>query len=334
MNMRYAREQQTPWDAKTVMSSELYEITAPEEYSGQRVDVFLAHALEINLSRSYIQKLIKRGDILANGAPIKQNYRIRTDDIILITIPEPERLTLEPQNIPLDILYEDDSIAVINKPPGMVVHPGAGNLDGTMVNALLFHLDGLSSIGGTERPGIVHRLDKDTAGIMVIAKNDRAHRFLTDEFASRAVVKKYIAVAVGRPPEAHGIINGPIGRHPKYRHKMTIRPDGREAVTEYTLKKIWNYDSALYSMLEIALHTGRTHQIRVHLSSVGLPIVGDPIYSKKWEKYRVPYLLLASVYLEFIHPSSGKAMKFSIAIPEHIDTFIKKLEKTEAGART
>ncbi len=309
------------------MPVEKIDLIIPEEYHLQRLDVFLAHSLEMDLSRSYIQKLIKGGLILVNGEPVKQNYKIKADDGVSIELPEPESLDLEPENIPLDILYEDDSLAVINKPAGMVVHPGTGNWSGTLVNALLFHIKNLSGIGGTARPGIVHRLDKDTAGIIVIAKDDQAHRFLTDEFAGRNVLKKYIAVCAGKPAEDHGIIDAPIGRHPKYRHKMTIREDGREAITEFYLKKIWNTGTGVFSQFEIILHTGRTHQIRVHLSSRNLPIVGDPIYSKKWEKYRVPHLLLASMFLEFTHPRTGGRMKFEIPVPDHIMNFIKKLEQ-------
>jgi len=308
------------------------ELVVPEEYHLERADRFLAHALELDLSRSRIQKLIRNGNILVNRAAIKSNHRLRTGDAISIEIPEPEKLALEPQDIPLEIVYEDGDCAVINKPPGMVVHPGSGNWSGTLVNALLFHMSGLSSIGGGERPGIVHRLDKDTAGLMVVAKNDRAHSSLAEQLAARTMAKRYMAVVTGKPLRDHDRIDDPIGRHPIYRHKMTVREDGREAITEYFLKKIYNISTGLYSSLEIALHTGRTHQIRVHLASRGLPIVGDPIYSKKWEKHRVPYLLLASTRLEFIHPASGKHMEFSIDPPAHILQFINKLEKGARGA--
>ncbi|TAL38658.1 MAG: RluA family pseudouridine synthase [Spirochaetes bacterium] len=309
------------------MAIEHYEITVPEEYHLERADVFLASALEIDLSRSYVQKLIKGGHILANGAPFKANYKIKTGDILHIAIPEPETLDVVPENLPLDILYQDESIAVINKAAGMVVHPSPGNWNHTLVNALLFHLKDLSSIGGTLRPGIVHRLDKDTAGIMVVAKNDAAHQALTAEFAARGVDKRYIAVVVGKPKIAHELIEEPIARHPVYRHKMTVREDGREAVTELFCTKIWHAEQGVFSLFDVRLHTGRTHQIRVHLSSRGLPIVGDPIYSKKWDRYRVPFLLLASVFLEFTHPVKGGRMKFQIEPPVHITEFIRKLER-------
>jgi 23S rRNA pseudouridine1911/1915/1917 synthase len=308
------------------MPQEKIELIIPEEYNLERIDKVLINLLEIDISRTYIQKLIKGKNITVNGTVIKQNYKLKTDDVINITIPEPEKLTLEPRDIPLNIIYEDDSIAVINKQPGLVVHPGPGNWDNTLVNALLFHLKELSSIGGVIRPGIVHRLDKDTSGLMVIAKNDIAHKSLSDDFSSRNIIKKYFAIISERPDNAQGIINKPIGRHPKYRHKMSIIEDGREAVTEYNIKKIWKTKLGVFSALELILHTGRTHQIRVHLSSIGHPIIGDQIYSKKWTKYKVPYLMLAAVYLEFTHPKSGINMRFEAPLPLHIENFINKLE--------
>jgi 23S rRNA pseudouridine1911/1915/1917 synthase len=278
----------------------------------------------MDLSRSYIQKLIKSGSIRVNNEPIRANYKIKTDDEITLEIPEPEVLDVVPQDIPLEIIYEDDSIAVINKQPGLVVHPGPGNWDRTLVNGLLFHLKNLSSIGGVIRPGIVHRLDKDTSGLMVVAKNDEAHKHLVELFSTRQIRKVYTAVVVGKTRFGHEVIKQPIARHPKYRHKMVIDEKGREAITEYTVQKVWNTGHDVYSLLEIKLHTGRTHQIRVHLSSAGTPIVGDPIYSKKWEKYRVPYLLLASIKLEFAHPVTKQDVCFEVPLPEHIQDFIKR----------
>ncbi len=308
------------------MPEEIIELAVPDEYHLERIDRFLTHSLEIDLSRSYIQKLIKEKNITVNEREIKQNYKVKSDDIIRIEIPEPKEMRFDPEDIPVDIIYEDDSIAIIHKAPGMVVHPGPGNWNKTLVNALLFHLKNLSSIGGTIRPGIVHRLDKDTTGLMVVARNDYAHRFLTDEFAGRRVTKKYSAVVLEKPESEHGVIDGPIGRHPKYRQKMTILSDGRDAITEYNVKRVWNTRKGTFSFLEVRPLTGRTHQIRVHLSSIGNPIVGDPIYSKKWAKYRVPYLLLASTALEFTHPDTGKRVSFDIPMPEHIENFISRLE--------
>jgi 23S rRNA pseudouridine1911/1915/1917 synthase len=309
------------------MSAEPVELIVPEENNLERVDKFLPLALEQDLSRSYIQKLIHGGSITVNEKTIKPNYKVKTDDRIVVVIPEPEPLELEPEDIPLDIVYQDRSIVVINKQAGLVVHPGPGNWNRTMVNGLLYHIKDLSSIGGIARTGIVHRLDKDTAGLMVVAKNDAAHQFLTAEFSGRRVRKKYAALVVGKPKEAHGLIDLPIGRHRKYRHKMTIDESGREALTEFTVSRVINSRLGVFTLLDIDLHTGRTHQIRVHLSSASIPIVGDPIYSKKWEKYRVPYLLLASVRLEFTHPATGETMSFSADIPEHMREFIGKAER-------
>jgi 23S rRNA pseudouridine1911/1915/1917 synthase len=308
------------------MEPEAIKICVPEENHLERIDRFLSQSLEIDLSRNYIQKLIKEENILVNGKPIKQNYRVKADDSILISIPEPEELSLAPEDIPIQIIFEDESIALINKSPGMVVHPGPGNWNRTLVNALLFHLRDLSSIGGISRPGIIHRLDKDTSGLMIIAKNDHAHRFLTQKFSRREIKKRYAAMIVGKPRKPHDIINRPIGRHPRYRHKMTIREDGREAITEYFLKDIWNSRSGLFSLMDIVPHTGRTHQIRVHLSSIGNPIVGDPVYSKRSHKYRVPHLLLAAVSIEFDHPDSKERLRFEIPLPENIKNFIKRLK--------
>ncbi len=308
------------------MATEKIEIIVPEESHLERFDVFLTSALEMDISRSYIQKLIRNGCITIGGSPVKQNYRVKTDDRIELVLPEPEALTIEPEDIPLDIVYQDASIAVINKSPGIVVHPGPGNWNRTLVNALLFHLKDLSSIGGSIRPGIVHRLDKDTAGLMVVAKNDRAHQFLTDEFAGRRVVKRYAAVVTGKPVKNHALIDRPIDRHPKYRHKMAVVESGREALTEYTLNKMWNTGNGIFSLLDIRLYTGRTHQIRVHLSSISLPIVGDAVYSKKPGRHRVPFLLLASVALEFTHPETAERMSFLAPLPDHMMKFIAKLD--------
>ncbi len=309
------------------MNKNTIQITVPEENHLERIDTLLTGSLEMDLSRSYIQKLIRNDHITVNGNPIKQNYKVKSDDEIHIAIPEPKKLELEPEDIPLEILHEDRDIAVINKQAGLVVHPGPGNWSGTLVNGLLYHMNGLSSIGGVERPGIVHRLDRDTAGLMVVAKTDLAHRFLVEEFSERRVKKQYRAVVTGRTDSDTGTIDEPIDRHPKYRHKMTVTPVGKEAVTDYAVKKTWNTGNGFFSELSLRIHTGRTHQIRVHLSWLGVPVVGDPIYSKKWKKHRVPYLLLASVELCFRHPETGEELEFRAEIPSHMRDFIDKLER-------
>jgi 23S rRNA pseudouridine1911/1915/1917 synthase len=313
------------------METEKIYLVVPEENHLERIDKFLVNSLEMEISRSYLQKLIKNEQILVNNLTTRANYKVKTDDSIELTFPPPRKLELQPENIPLDILFEDKYIAVINKQPGLVIHPGPGNWQGTMVNGLLYHLSELSAIGDIIRPGIVHRLDKDTSGLLVVAKSDAAHRSLVDQFSSRQVIKKYSAIAKGRPKKPGDTIDLPIARHRKYRHKMTIREDGKEAVTEYRINRIWNTQAGIFSMLDITIHTGRTHQIRVHLSSMGNPIIGDPIYSKKWEKYKVPYLLLASIYLEFTHPNSGERISFSAELPEHMVKFMNKLDKIKKG---
>ncbi|MBN2160674.1 MAG: RluA family pseudouridine synthase [Spirochaetes bacterium] len=309
------------------MENDIIEITVPAENNLERIDRFLPSSLEIDLSRSYIQKLIRGGRITVNGRTTRPNYKVKTDDAVVVEIPEPEPLDLVPEDVPLEIVYQDPSVAVINKQPGLVVHPGPGNWSHTLVNGLLFHVKDLSSIGGVARPGIVHRLDKDTSGLMVIAKDDASHAFLTAEFSARRVRKKYTAMVAGKPRTESGTIDLPIARHRKYRHKMSVDERGREAVTEYRVKKVWNGRLGVFTLLEINLHTGRTHQIRVHLSAIGIPIVGDPIYSKKWEKYRVPYLLLASTGLEFTHPRDRRQMVFSAEMPPHMLRFIDKIER-------
>ncbi|TFH41125.1 MAG: RluA family pseudouridine synthase [Chrysiogenales bacterium] len=309
------------------METKQIEIHVPEEFHLDRADRFIHASLELDFSRSYLQKLIRDGHILVNGGAVKPNYKVKTDDLIVIDIPEPEPLELEPEEMPIDFIYQDSSIAVINKQAGLVVHPGPGNWNRTLVNGLLYHLGDLSSIGGVVRPGIVHRLDKDTSGLMVVAKTDAAHRILSGEFAARRVRKRYAAVVVGKPRTDHEIIDRPIARHRKYRHKMTIDDEGREAVTEYRVSRVWNGRPGVFSLLDIDLHTGRTHQIRVHLSSIGVPIVGDPVYSKKWEKYRVPHLLLASVGLGFAHPEDGRMLSFEVDHPPHMKAFIEKITR-------
>ena len=307
------------------MKESLLELLIPEEHHLERIDKVLPLLLEADISRSYLQKLIKNSDIKVNNADIKANYKVKTDDKVTITIPEPTELEINPENIKLDIIYEDNDIAVINKQAGLVVHPGPGNWTGTLVNGLLYTLKNLSGIGGVLRPGIVHRLDKDTSGLMVVAKNDESHNSLVKQFSQRSVIKKYCAVVTGIPDSTNNIIDLPIGRHKVYRHKMTITDQGKPAITEYHIVKTWNFNHIVYSMLDVRIYTGRTHQIRVHLSSKGHPIVGDMIYSKSAKKHKVPYLLLASVYLSFNHPVNGTKMEFYAEIPEHMKSFISRM---------
>jgi len=307
------------------MSNSYITITVLSEEEGSRIDTFLAGSLDEDLSRSFIQKLIRQENIMVNGQKTKSNYRVRADDEIAVSIPEPVKLDLSPKDISLEIIYEDSSLAVISKQPGITVHPGAGTEGDTLVNALLFHLKDLSSIGGVERPGIVHRLDKDTSGLMVIAKNDKAHRALSDQFSSRSVKKEYIAIVTGKPGSEHQIIEKSIGRHNVFRQKMTVTESGRDAKTEIFCVKSWTVREGTFSHLRVIIHTGRTHQIRVHLASESIPIVGDQVYSKRGKAQDLPWLLLASVRLSFTHPETGKILDFRIDPPAHIQQFIDKL---------
>jgi 23S rRNA pseudouridine1911/1915/1917 synthase len=305
---------------------EKYTITVPEEFHLDRIDLVIPASLEADFTRSHIQRLIKNGQITVNGLPTRPNYKAKTDDEIEITITEEEYVEPVAENIPLKILYQDDDIAVINKQPGIVVHPGPGNYRSTLVSALMYHIKKLSTAGDPHRPGIVHRLDRDTSGLMVITKTDEAYEGMVKQFQARTIEKRYTAIIIGKPVKDHAVINRPIARHKKYRQKMAIDDDGREAITEYTISRIWHTQVSTFTMLDVRIHTGRTHQIRVHLSSIGNPVIGDQIYSKKWAKYKVPYLLLASTFLKFKHPVTGEELSFTAELPEHMKEYIVKLD--------
>lgn len=287
-----------------------------------RLDTFAADASEGRFSRSFIQKLAQDGMVSVNGTPARPSHKLRAGDAITITLPAPQPSALEPENISISIIHEDEDLAVINKPAGLTVHAGSGVTSGTLVNALLYHLDGLSSAGGEERPGIVHRLDKDTAGLMVIAKNDAAHRNLSAQFAGRTVEKNYLAIVRGNPRSDSGSFTGAIGRHPVHRKKMTVTESGRNALTDYTVLKRYTDGNNAFALLRLVIHTGRTHQIRVHCSHAGMPVVGDPIYSKSGSRHP---LMLASVLLAFSHPTTGQRMSFTLPLPHHMAAFLAAL---------
>lgn len=280
-----------------------------------RLDQYLVGLLP-DLSRSRIQSLIKSGDVTLNGKPAKAKTPVERGDTIDVNIPEPEPAEAQPQDIPLHILYEDADVVVINKESGMVVHPAAGNPDGTVVNALLHHCGDLSGIGGIERPGIVHRLDKDTSGCLVVAKNDNAHQSLTTQFSERTTQKLYLAVVQGCPKERTGTVFTHIGRHPVNRLKMAVvNPGtGKPAITDW---EVLCTDPATESSLVLCtLHTGRTHQIRVHMLHLGHPLIGDPIYSNpKRQKARPGRLMLHAWRLGFDHPRTGKRVELEAPIP-------------------
>lgn len=286
-----------------------------------RLDVFMAE--RGNLTRSASQKLIKDGRVTVNGTVASKNYKTKADDVIEFIIPEAVAGENLPQDIALDILYEDEHLLVVNKPKGMVVHPAAGNPDNTLVNALLYHCgDSLSGINGVIRPGIVHRIDKDTSGLLVVAKNDKAHVSLAEQIKSHSFDRFYEAVCCGRFREQSGTVDAPIGRHPKDRKKMAIVADGRNAVTHYEV--IAEYNG--YSHVKFKLETGRTHQIRVHTSSKGHPIVGDTLYGAR-DKFGVDGQCLHAKTISFVHPVSGEFMSFDSELPDYFKNVLAKIRK-------
>ncbi len=293
--------------------------------SGVRLDKFICENAE-DISRSFAAKLAEDGKItLDNGKVLGKNYKTSVGDIILIDLPEPEILDVKPENIPLDIIYEDEDLLVINKAQGMVVHPAPGNYSGTLVNALMYHCgENLSAINGTIRPGIVHRIDKDTSGLLVVAKNNNAHISLSEQIKDKKAVRKYFALLNGNLKE-NGVVNKPIARHPKDRKKMAIVVGGREAVTHYNIIK--NY--VKYTLTECILETGRTHQIRVHMASIGHSVVGDKTYGIKKEEFKLDGQLLHAKTIGFNHPRTGEYMEFSSEIPAYFRDVLNKLDKRQ-----
>jgi len=290
--------------------------------SGVRIDAYLANTLE-NQSRSYIQKLIDEAEVTVNGKTVRSNYKVKAGDEIEVTIPDPVKLDVAPENIDLDIIYEDNDIIVVNKPKGMVVHPAAGNYSGTLVNALLAHCEGsLSDINGVIRPGIVHRIDKDTTGILVVAKNNEAHEGLSEKLKVHDINRVYTAICEGVIKEDSGTVDAPIGRHPVDRKKMAVNTrNGRHAVTHF--KVLERFKNA--TLIEARLETGRTHQIRVHMSYIGHPLLGDEVYGRKTQKFKLQGQALHATVLGFEHPVTGKYMEFSSELPEYFKELIVKL---------
>ncbi|MGN0144854.1 MAG: RluA family pseudouridine synthase [Clostridium sp.] len=291
-----------------------------EENEGLRIDKYLANIFK-DKSRSFIQGLIEKESVKVNNKIPKSNYKLKKTDEIEIIIPEPEILKVEPENIPIDIVYEDEDVIVVNKPQGMVVHPAPGNYNGTLVNALLYHCKDLSSINGVIRPGIVHRIDKDTSGILVVAKNDEAHNKLSMQLKDHSMKREYYALIEGRLKNDSGTIDKPLGRCKKDRLKIGIVEDGKRAVTHY--KVIERYNG--YTLIKCILETGRTHQIRVHMASIGFPLVGDPLYGFKRQKFKLEGQVLHAKILGFIHPTSGEYMEFTSELPEYFTNLINKL---------
>jgi 23S rRNA pseudouridine1911/1915/1917 synthase len=296
------------------------QLVVAKESAGLRLDVFLAKELT-QFSRSRLQQLIREKCVSLNGKPARPRDVVRSGDIVDLREPPAEKIDYEPEPIPLDILFEDVDLIVINKPAGLVVHPGAGHRGGTLVNALLHHCPMLSGIGGKERPGIVHRLDKETSGCLVVAKNDSAHRALSTQFAERTVEKIYLALVAGKLRKGAGVIEADIGRHPVHRQRMSVRSSGgRSAKTEY--RALRSGDEA--SLVECELHSGRTHQIRVHLHHLGHPVLGDKVYAPKRAK-DFPRQMLHAWKLGFRHPRTGEWKLFEAAVPADFATAIKQL---------
>lgn len=288
---------------------------------GIRVDKLAASKLT-GVSRSRIQRLIEEGQVLLNGKTCKANTKAMAGAVLEILIPASREAEVAPENIPLDILYEDQDVLVINKPQGMVVHPAPGNYAGTLVNALLYHCKDLSGIGGTKRPGIVHRLDKDTSGVLVVAKNDLAHQKLAAQLKKRTMQRIYLAIVHGNIREEGGRIEAPIGRHPVDRKKMAVvERNAKEAVTEYEVVERFGD----YTLVRARLHTGRTHQIRVHLAYIKHPVLGDPVYGPRHNPFGLKVQLLHAYRLCFIHPRTGEPMTFEAPLPEQFQRVLQAL---------
>ena len=296
--------------------------TADIEHEDQRIDRYLTEMLP-EQSRSFFQKLIRDGFVRVNHIIVKVNYRLKTGDIIEIDIPDAVPTEIVPENIPLDILYEDDDLLIVNKPKGMVVHPAVGHSTGTLVNAIMYHCQGnLSGINGEIRPGIVHRIDKDTTGSLIICKNDEAHRNIAEQIKEHSVTRRYVGVVAGTFSEESGTVEGAIGRHPNDRKRMTINEkNGKPAVTHYrvlqTLKGA--------SFMEFELETGRTHQIRVHMASISHPLLGDTVYGNSKNPYKLQGQALHARTIGFIHPTTGEYIEVSAPIPEYMTELVRKL---------
>ncbi|MDD5594440.1 MAG: RluA family pseudouridine synthase [Candidatus Margulisbacteria bacterium] len=307
-----------------------HEYIISAEQKGQRLDQFLSSIEPLNLSRSQIKKLIEDSFIAVNDRPAEPSYKIKTDDKIRVRVPPPKELTIKSEDIPLDIVYEDNDIIVVNKPRGMVTHPAPGNYTGTLVNALLHHCDHLANLGAPLRPGIVHRLDKDTSGLIVAAKTDAAYHSLVKQLKDRTVEKTYVALVHGVIKNNEGVIEARIGRHPVNRQKMTViqntkneirNTKSREAYTSYqVIKRFKNY-----TLVEVKIKTGRTHQIRVHLSHLGYPLVGDPTYGGKKDEFKLKGQFLHAKKLGFIHPGSGKFVGFETKLPAELEKILYKI---------
>ncbi|MCC5911958.1 MAG: RluA family pseudouridine synthase [Clostridiaceae bacterium] len=299
------------------MEKETFVVTEEEE--GVRLDLYISEQYQ-ELSRSYVQKLIKDQSVTVNEKHEKNRYMVKHGDHIEVLVPSPKELDIEPQNIPIDIIYEDDDLVVVNKPQDMVVHPAPGNYDNTLVNALLYHCKGkLSSINGIIRPGIVHRIDKNTSGLLMVAKNNNAHNSLAQQLKEHSITRKYHAIALGNIKEQKATIDAPIARHATNRLKMAVVEDGRDAITH--IKVLERFQG--YTYIEAQLETGRTHQIRVHLSYIKHPVVGDETYGPKASKFNLKGQVLHARTLGFVHPTKGEYMEFEAPLPPYFEKLLK-----------
>lgn len=306
-------------EGETFMSQ--ISLQADETYMDERLDKFLSAMLP-DQSRSYLQKIIKDGNVLVNGEPKKSSYRLEDGDEVTADLPELKSPDIEPENIPLDILYEDDSILMVNKPKGMVVHPSAGHYTGTLVNAVLRHCQGqLSGINGVSRPGIVHRIDKDTTGVLVVCKNDAAHNAVAAQLKEHSITRKYRAIVHGVIKEDEGTVDAPIGRHPTERKKMASGvKNGKRAVTHYRVLERFQG----YTYVECQLETGRTHQIRVHMASIHHPLLGDTVYGPAKDSHHLEGQTLHAMVLGLIHPVTGEYLEVEAPLPEYFENLLKK----------
>lgn len=286
---------------------------------GRRLDVFLAE--KVDITRSYAATLIGEGNVLVNGKKAAKNTKLKMGDAVQVTIPNPQEYTAEPENIPLDIVYEDEHLLVVNKPKDMVVHPAAGNYSGTLVNAILYHCgDSLSGINGVMRPGILHRIDKNTSGLLLVAKNDNAHLYLAEQIKEHSLTREYEAVVYGNLKNDNGTVNAPIARHPVKRKQMAIVEGGKEAVTHYTVLERFGD----FTHVRLRLETGRTHQIRVHMASLGHPVAGDDVYGPSKVITKLGGQCLHARKIGFIHPKTHEYMEFSSELPQYFTKFLNE----------
>ena len=306
------------------MDFEVYDFYVEEACRDVRLDKFLSQYLE-GYSRSFLQKLIKEDKVTVNNGACKASYRLTPGEHLQIHIPEPEEISIEPEDIPLDILYEDGDIIVVNKPKRMVVHPAPGHYSGTLVNALMYHCrDQLSGINGVMRPGIVHRIDMNTTGVLVVCKNDFAHNSLAEQLKVHSITRVYYAIVFGNLREDEGTVHAPIGRHPTDRKKMSIHSkQGRDAITHYRVLERFG----AYTFIECRLETGRTHQIRVHMASIGHPLLGDEVYGPARQPFSLEGQTLHAGVLGFIHPRTGEYVEFSAPLPAYFEELLEKLRK-------